>query len=60
MNLYQFERERKGTVRNAAKMLANLLSARRLYPYLAQTIIGGMDDEAGLVCLGPYRVCVGG
>jgi len=54
MNLYQFERERKGTVKNAAKMLANLLSARRLYPYLAQTIIGGMDDgKPGLYVLDP-------
>ncbi len=54
MNLYEFERERKGSVRNAAKMLANLLSARRLFPYLAQTIIGGIDNgRPGLYVLDP-------
>ena len=54
MNLYQFERGRKGTVRNAAKLLANILSSRRLFPYLAQTIIGGMDNgKPGLYVLDP-------
>ena len=54
MNLYEFERTRKGTVKNAAKLLANLLSSRRLFPYLAQTIIGGMDDgKPGLYVLDP-------
>ncbi len=54
MNLYEFERERKGSVKNAAKMLANLLSARRLFPYLAQTIIGGIDNgRPGLYVLDP-------
>ncbi len=54
MNLYEFERERKGSVKNAAKVLANLLSARRLFPYLAQTIIGGIDNgRPGLYVLDP-------
>ncbi len=54
MNLYEFERERKGSVKNAAKMLANLLAARRHFPYLAQTIIGGIDNgRPGLYVLDP-------
>src|SRR5437660_5428093 len=44
MNIYEYERGRAGTVKNAAKLMANLLSARRLFPYLAQTIIAGVDN----------------
>src|SRR5438445_9270145 len=44
MNIFQYERGRAGTVKNAAKLMANLLSARRLFPYLAQTIIAGVDN----------------
>src|SRR5438093_6226005 len=46
MNIYEYERGRAGTVKNAAKLMANLLSARRLFPYLAQTIIAGVDNGA--------------
>ena len=54
MNLYQLERGRMGTVKNAAKLLASLLSSRRLFPYLAQTVIGGMDNgKPGLYVLDP-------
>src|SRR5437899_8960089 len=44
MNIYEYERGRAGTVKNAAKLMANLLSARRLFPYLAQTISAGVDN----------------
>lgn len=44
MNIYNYERGRAGTVKNAAKLMANLLSARRMFPYLAQTIIAGIDE----------------
>jgi proteasome beta subunit len=44
MNIYRYERGRQATVRNAAKMMVNLLSSRRMFPYLAQTIIAGVDD----------------
>src|SRR5712691_9446770 len=44
MNIFQYERGRAGTVKNAAKLMANLLSARRFSPYLAQTIIAGVDN----------------
>src|SRR5438093_11302478 len=46
MNIYEYDRGRAGTVKNAAKLMANLLSARRLFPYLAQTIIAGVDNGA--------------
>src|SRR6266568_1344042 len=44
MNIFEYERGRAGTVKNAAKLMANLLSARRFMPYLAQTIIAGVDN----------------
>src|SRR2546422_11568307 len=42
MNIFEHERGRAGTVKNVAKIMANLLSARRPFPYLAQTIITGV------------------
>jgi len=45
LRLYAFERDRLASVRSAAKVMASLLFERRLYPYLAQTIVGGIDDE---------------
>src|SRR4029077_19973955 len=42
MNIFEYERGRPGTVKNAAKLMANLLSARRFMPYLAHTIIAGV------------------
>ena len=44
MSIYQYERERPATVKNTAKLIANLLSSRRMFPFLAETIIAGMSD----------------
>ena len=44
MNIYRYERGRQATVKNTAKLMVNLLAGRRMFPYLAQTIIGGVDD----------------
>src|SRR5438445_10515134 len=44
LSLYRVERGREGSVRNAAKLISSLLSSRRMCAYLAQTIIGGMDN----------------
>ncbi len=44
MSIYQYEREREATVKNTAKLIANLLSSRRMFPYLAETIIAGLSD----------------
>ena len=54
LNIYRFERDREGTVRNAAKLIASLLSNRRMFPYLAQTIVGGLENgKPGLYVLDP-------
>ena len=45
MNIYRYERGRQPTVKNTAKLMVNLLTGRRMFPYLAQTIIAGIDDD---------------
>jgi proteasome beta subunit len=45
LNLYTFEREQSVTVRTAAKLMGSMLFERRYFPYLAQTIVGGIDEE---------------
>src|SRR5260370_1763742 len=42
--IYQYERDRQGTGKNTAKHIANLLSSRRMFPFLAETIIAGVSD----------------
>lgn len=60
MSIYRYERGRAGTVKNTAKLFASLLSGRRLFPYLAQTIIAGIDDgEPELFVLDPIGSVLG-
>ncbi|MEM2735291.1 MAG: archaeal proteasome endopeptidase complex subunit beta [Candidatus Bathyarchaeia archaeon] len=44
-NRYFLERGRRASVRNVAKILSNILFSMRLFPYLAQAIVGGVDEE---------------
>jgi proteasome beta subunit len=44
-NLYSMDVGRPISVRSAAKLMSNLLFARRLAPLITQTIVGGIDDE---------------
>ena len=54
LNIYSFEREQSVTVRTAAKLMGSLLFERRYFPYLAQTIVGGIDETgAKLFVLDP-------
>jgi proteasome beta subunit len=60
LRLYSFERDRIASVRSAAKVMAALLFERRLYPYLAQTIVGGIDEEGpSLYVLDPLGSVIG-
>lgn len=45
LTLYSYERDRAASVKTAAKVMANLLFERRMFPLLTQTIVGGFDDE---------------
>ncbi len=54
LNLYSYEREQSVTVRTAAKLMGSTLFERRFFPYLAQTIVGGIDETgAKLFVLDP-------
>jgi proteasome beta subunit len=44
-NLYALEHKRPISVKAVAKTMSFLLYQRRLFPFLTQTIIGGIDDE---------------
>jgi proteasome beta subunit len=45
LNIYTFEREQSVTVRTAAKLMGNVLFERRYFPYFAQVIVGGIDQN---------------
>jgi proteasome beta subunit len=54
LNLYSYERELGVTVRTAAKLMGSMLFERRYFPYLTQTIVGGIDESgAKLFVLDP-------
>lgn len=44
-NLFNLDVGRSISVRSAAKLMSNLLFARRLAPLITQTIVGGIDEE---------------
>ena len=44
LNIYVYEREQSVTVRTAAKLMGSMLFERRYFPYLTQTIVGGVDE----------------
>ena len=45
LRIYSYERELSVTVRTAAKLMGSMLFERRYFPYLAQTIVGGIDES---------------
>jgi proteasome beta subunit len=54
LNLYSYEREQSVMVRTAAKLMGSMLFEHRYFPYLAQTIVGGIDETgAKLYVLDP-------
>lgn len=54
LNIYSYEREQSVTVRTAAKLMGSMLFERRYFPYLTQTIVGGVDESgAKLFVLDP-------
>jgi len=44
LNLYTYEREQSVTVHTAAKLMGSMLFERRYFLYIAQTIVGGIDE----------------
>lgn len=52
--LYRLENNRSIPVKAMAKLIANILFQRRLYPLLMETLVGGVDEEgANIYALDP-------
>lgn len=47
--LYRLENNRPIPVRALAKLIANILFERRLFPLLMETLVGGLDEEGPVV-----------
>ncbi len=47
--LYRLENNRPIPVRALAKLIANILFERRLFPLLMETLVGGLDEEGPAV-----------
>lgn len=43
--LYELDHNRQISVKSAAKAMSTILFQTRYFPYLTQTIVGGVDDE---------------
>lgn len=43
--IFELDHGRPISVRSTAKFMSNVLFYRRLFPYITQTIVGGMDEE---------------
>ncbi|HDI32017.1 MAG TPA: archaeal proteasome endopeptidase complex subunit beta [Thermofilum sp.] len=52
MRIYELETGMPIRVSNVAKLLSMMLFNRRIYPYLIESIVGGIDDEGShlIVC----------
>ncbi len=48
LKLYKLKEERRIPVEAAANLIANILYARRFYPYIVQLIVGGYDTQPRL------------
>jgi len=58
--LHALDSRRVPSVKAVAKVIANILFERRLFPLLTQTIIGGIDSEGpSLYVLDPLGSCLG-
>lgn len=49
VNLYRIERGRPMPVKSAAQVVSNVLFSSRLYPYIADVLVGGVDPKGGSI-----------
>jgi proteasome beta subunit len=52
LKLYRLNEERRISVKAASYLIANILYARRFYPYYVQLLVGGYDDGPHVYSLG--------
>ena len=48
-NMYRIEKGRLMPVRAAAQVVSNVLFSSRLYPYIADVLVGGVDSSGGSI-----------
>jgi proteasome beta subunit len=48
-NIYRIERGRQMPVKSAAQIVSNILFSSRLYPYIADVLVGGVDSAGGSI-----------
>ena len=48
-NIYRIERGRQMPVRSAAQIVSNMLFSSRLYPFIADVLVGGVDPSGGSI-----------
>jgi proteasome beta subunit len=48
-NIYRIERGRQMPVKSAAQIVSNMLFSSRLYPYIADVLVGGVDSRGGSI-----------
>jgi len=48
-NLYRIEKETPMPVRSAARLASNVFFSARLFPYIADLIVGGYDENGGSI-----------
>ncbi len=48
-NIYRIERGRPMPVKSAAQIVSNMLFSSRLYPYIADVLVGGVDSTGGSI-----------
>ena len=46
-NLYRIEKGRPMPVKSAAQVVSNMLFSSRLYPFIADVLVGGVDNSGG-------------
>jgi len=48
-NIYRIEKRRPMPVKSAAQILSNVLFSARLYPFIADVLVGGVDTTGGSI-----------
>jgi proteasome beta subunit len=48
-NIYRMEKSRPMPVRSAVQVVSNVLFSSRLYPYIADVLVGGVDQSGGSI-----------